>query len=64
MKIRSWILGGLALAVLLNAPTTASAQTITITNGIQTYAGFTNTVVTMTGQCGLYVTGTNNPISG
>ncbi len=45
-------------------PLLAAAQTLTITNGIQTYTALTNTTVTMTGRCELRVTGTNNPISG
>jgi len=52
----------LALAVL--SPALAGAQTVTLTSGLSTYVGFTNTTVTMTGQCGLVVTGTNNPLSG
>jgi hypothetical protein len=28
-----------------------TAQTLTITNGVQTYVGFTNTTVTMSNQC-------------
>jgi len=54
----------LLLVLALLSPAVAGAQTVTITSGLSTYVGFTNTTVTMTGQCGLVVTGTNNPISG
>lgn len=40
------------------------AQTLTITNGVQTYGSLTNTTVTMTGRCELRVTATSSPISG
>jgi autotransporter-associated beta strand protein len=45
------------------AAAAVSAQTLTITNGTVTTAGFTNTVVTMAGQCALIITGTNQPLS-
>jgi len=45
-------------------PLLATAQSLTITNGIQTYTGLTNTTVTMTGRAELRVTATNNPIPG
>ena len=40
------------------------AQTLTITNGIQSYTSLANTTVTMTGHAELHITATNNPISG
>jgi len=46
------------------AAVAASAQTLLITNGVQTYPGLTNTTVTMTGRSELRITGTNNPLSG
>src|ERR1035437_4065683 len=52
------------LAALVFFPLAAAAQTLTITNGIQTYSTVSNTTVTMSGRCELRVTGTNNPISG
>jgi autotransporter-associated beta strand protein len=52
----------LAVAALL--PLAASAQTLTITDGVQTYASLTNTAVTMSNRCELRVTATNNPIPG
>jgi len=45
-------------------PLLATGQTLTITNGIQTYSTLINTTVTMAGHCELHVTGTNNPIAG
>jgi autotransporter-associated beta strand protein len=51
-------------AVALLFPALVTAQTLDITNGIQTYAGLTNTIVTMTGRSELRVTATNNPIPG
>jgi autotransporter-associated beta strand protein len=43
---------------------TLFGQTLTITNGIQTYVTLTSTTVTMSNRCELRVTGTNNPIAG
>jgi autotransporter-associated beta strand protein len=62
MKFNSLLLFNLLIAALF--PFVATAQTLEITNGIQTYSALSNTVVTMTGQCELHITGTNNPISG
>ena len=42
----------------------ASAQTLTITNGVQIYASLTNTVVTMSNRCELRATSTNAPLTG
>jgi autotransporter-associated beta strand protein len=52
------------LAVLILFPIFARAQTLDITNSIQTYGSLTNTTVTMTGRCELWVTATNDPIPG
>ena len=52
----------LAAGALL--PLTISAQTLTITNGVQIYASLTNTTVTMSNRCELRVTSTNAPIAG
>ena len=54
----------LAAAVAVCLPLMAHAQTLNITNGVQTLAGLTNTTVTMSGRSELHITGTNNPISG
>src|SRR6266568_3508613 len=55
----SFILGcGLLL------PLAANAQTLIITNGVQTYATLTSTTVTMSNRCELRITGTNGPITG
>src|ERR1039458_4180939 len=54
----------LSLAVGAWFPLTASAQTLTITNGIQIYGTLTNTTVTMTGRCELRVMAVTNPIPG
>ena len=52
----------LAASALL--PLAVSAQTLTITNGVQNYASLTNTTVTMSGRCELRVTNASNPLSG
>lgn len=54
----------LLLAALGLCPLVTVAQTLTITNGIQTYGALTNTTVTMTGRCELRLTTTNNPSPG
>src|SRR3954452_5506052 len=54
----------LGLAMLLLFALSAAAQTLTITNGVQTYGALTNTTVTMSSRCELRITGTNNPIPG
>jgi autotransporter-associated beta strand protein len=63
-KTCGWIRIGLRLAASVVLPVAASAQTLTITNGVQTYASLTNTTVTMSNHCELRVTATNNPIPG
>ena len=40
------------------------AQTLTVTNGVQTYVALTNTTVTMSNRCELRVTDPANPIPG
>src|SRR5262249_43053472 len=40
------------------------AQTLTLTNGVQTYVALTNTTVTMSNRCELRVTDAANPIPG
>ena len=40
------------------------AQTLMITNGIQTYAALTNTAVTLGGHCELHLSTTGNPMPG
>jgi autotransporter-associated beta strand protein len=56
----------LAAAALLLLISTLGlrAQTLTLTNGIHTYPGLTNTTVTMTGQTELWVTAAANPLPG
>src|SRR5262245_20646520 len=44
--------------------TATLAQTLTITNGVQTYGALTNTSVTMSNRCELRVTDPANPIPG
>ncbi len=56
---RPWLL---ALFFLL--PFLAPAQTLTLTNGVATFAALTNTTVTMTGRTELRVTATASPIPG
>ena len=54
----------LVLAALLWLPPVVSAQTLTLTNGVQIYASLTNITVTMTGRCELRITSASNPIPG
>jgi hypothetical protein len=54
-----WLLTAAALL-----PLAATAQTLALTNGVQTYATLSNTVATLTGRCELRVTGTNSPLYG
>jgi hypothetical protein len=54
----------LILTALILGPLMGVGQTLTITNGIQTYTALTNTTVNMTGRSELHVTATNNPIPG
>jgi hypothetical protein len=61
--VAQWSARWLFLAAAL-IPLAAAAQTLTMTNGIQTYTALTNTTVTMTGRCELRVTATTNPIPG
>ena len=61
--VAQWSARWLFLAGAL-IPLAAAAQTLTLTNGIQTYTALTNTIVTMTGRCELRVTATTNPIPG
>jgi autotransporter-associated beta strand protein len=64
MKPVKNLAAALSLAVGAWFPLTASAQTLTITNGIQIYGALTNTTVTMTGRCELWVTDSIAPLSG
>jgi autotransporter-associated beta strand protein len=50
--------------VSLLLPVGVPGQTLTITNGVQTYATLIGTTVTMSNRCELRITGTSNPISG
>ena len=43
---------------------TATAQTLTLTEGLHTYSALTNTTVTMSGRCALRLTTTGNPFPG
>src|SRR5437773_1773841 len=52
------------LAASLCFPMVASAQSLTITNGVQTFSALTNTTVTMTGHCELRVTSATGPLTG
>jgi autotransporter-associated beta strand protein len=54
----------LVLTAALVFPFIASAQTLSITNGVQTYYALTNTTVTMTGRSELRLTTTNGPAPG
>src|SRR5213082_2804851 len=61
-KCRSAALTIVASGLLL--PGIAEAQTLTITNGVQTYSSLINTTVTLSNRCELRITDTNSPISG
>ncbi len=50
-----------ALALL---PLAVSAQTLTITNGVQKYASLASTTVNMSGKCELWVTSASTPLTG
>jgi len=63
MKLEIRLAGTLLLAGWL-VPGVALAQTLTITNGIQTCTALTNTTVTMSGNSELHLTAANNPIPG
>src|SRR5260221_5949507 len=52
------------LAAVALFPLGAAAQTLTITNGVQTYNALTNTTVTMSGHSELHLTTPNNPMAG
>ncbi|BCM92695.1 hypothetical protein IAD21_04577 [Abditibacteriota bacterium] len=61
---QSGIAAVFALILVLLFPSMASAQTLGISGGVQTYSTLTNTAVTMTGKSELHVTGTSSPIAG
>src|SRR6185437_13130862 len=63
MRLKVW-LAIFAGAVVTCFPSASFGQTLNITNGIQTFAALTNTTVTMSARCELFITGTNNPIPG
>ena len=50
--------------VLILSPLVVMAQTLTITNGVQTYASLTSYTVNMSGRCELRVTNASSPITG
>ena len=64
MKPLTNILAAVLLAADALSPLTISAQTLTITNGVQIYTALTNTTVTMSNRCELRVTSTSTPITG
>src|SRR2546426_5856882 len=54
-----------AFAVMLLLSPSATAQTtLTLTNGVTTFAALTNYTVTMSNRCELRVTSTNAPLTG
>jgi autotransporter-associated beta strand protein len=59
MKLKAALAAVASLLVL-----TGSAQTLVITNGVQTYATLASTTVTMSNRCELRVTATNAPLTG
>jgi autotransporter-associated beta strand protein len=52
------------LAALTALSLTAHAQTLTLTSGVQKYGSLTNTRVSMSGKCELWVTNSSAPILG
>lgn len=52
------------LAALAGLSLAAHAQTLTITSGVQKYGSLTNTTVSMSGKCELWVTNSSTPILG
>ncbi len=52
------------LIAFSGAPILAFAQTIVLTNGVQTYSALTNTTVIMSNRCELRVTASDGPLSG
>jgi autotransporter-associated beta strand protein len=54
----------LRCAVLLLLGCSATAQTLTLTNGVRTYSTLNSTTVTMTGRCELHVTSGTSPLTG
>ncbi len=58
-RVTRWL--GLAAGLW---PLAVSAQTLTITNGVQTYATLSATTVTMSNRCELRITSASSPISG
>jgi autotransporter-associated beta strand protein len=64
MTFRMRSVVNLMLGVLASVPFIAAGQTLSISNGIQTYLALTNTTVTMTARCELRITASNSPIPG
>ncbi|HXR07382.1 MAG TPA: LamG-like jellyroll fold domain-containing protein [Candidatus Acidoferrum sp.] len=62
MKAR--IVFPLVLVAMFTVAPAGTAQTLTITNGVQIYASLTNTTVTMSNRCELWVTNSTTPLSG
>lgn len=60
------VFGPLALFLsgVLALPLASKAQTLVITNGVQTYTSLASTTVTMSNRCELRITGTSTPLSG
>jgi hypothetical protein len=54
----------LALVAGAWLPLSASAQTVTLTNGVQKYGSLTGTTVNMSARCELWVTNSSAPLSG
>ena len=63
MKFNSRVAVSLMAAFVILFPVLAEAQTLTLTNGVQTYVSLANTTVTMTGRCELRVTDAANPLA-
>ena len=62
MKAR--IVFPIVLVAMFAVATAGTAQTLTITNGVQKYASLTSTTVNMSGRCELWVTNAATPLSG
>ncbi|TAL04861.1 MAG: hypothetical protein EPO07_04585, partial [Verrucomicrobia bacterium] len=52
------------IRLVLFLPLIGAAQTLVVTNGVQTFPGLTNTTVVMSNRCELRITNSASPLSG
>jgi autotransporter-associated beta strand protein len=62
-EVMKKLLPQLRLGLFLLTPLVAPAQSLIITNGVQTYPALTNTIVTLSNRCELRITAATTPIS-